>query len=45
VFIASAHYGTRASSALIVQADGRREFHERRFGPNGARLGEVRLKL
>lgn len=45
VFIASAHYGTRASSALIVRADGRREFHERRFGPNGARLGEVRLKL
>lgn len=45
VFIASAHYGTRASSVLIVQADGRREFHERRFGPNGARLGEVSLTL
>ena len=45
VFIRGTHYGTRASSALIVQADGQREFHERRFGPNGARLGEVRLKL
>ena len=45
VFIASAHYGTRASSVLIVQANGRREFHERRFGPNGARLGEVSLTL
>ena len=45
VFIRGGHYGTRASSALIVRDDGRREFHERRFGPDGARLGEVRLAL
>src|SRR5690606_13903199 len=45
VFIRGGHYGTRASSALIARDDGRREFHERRFGPDGARLGEVRLAL
>ncbi|MBO3277868.1 NRDE family protein [Pseudomonas schmalbachii] len=43
VFIASQNYGTRASTALIVQADGRREIVERSFGPCGAHLGEVRL--
>ncbi|SDO53720.1 NRDE family protein [Pseudomonas jinjuensis] len=43
VFIASQNYGTRASTALIVHADGRREMAERSFGPSGARLGEVRL--
>ncbi|WP_447754678.1 NRDE family protein [Pseudomonas nicosulfuronedens] len=45
VFIASPTYGTRASTALIVQADGRREMLEHSFGPSGARLGEVRLSL
>lgn len=45
IFIRSAHYGTRTSSALIVRRDGRREFHERRFGPHGARLGEVKLNV
>ncbi|WP_444437131.1 NRDE family protein [Pseudomonas sp. A6] len=45
VFIASANYGTRASSVLRVHADGRREFIERSFGPEGAHLGEVRLEL
>lgn len=45
VFITSVHYGTRASSVLLGHADGRREFLERRFGPGGARLGEVRLCL
>ena len=45
VFIASPNYGTRASTALIVQADGRREVVERSFGPSGAALGEVRLQL
>ncbi|MCY1416467.1 Transport and Golgi organization 2 [compost metagenome] len=43
VFIASQNYGTRASTALIVHADGRREIVERSFGPCGAHLGEVRL--
>lgn len=41
VFIASAHYGTRASTALIVEADGRQRMIERSFGVNGVQLGEV----
>lgn len=45
VFIASPGYGTRASTALIVNADGSCEFIERSFGPNGQRLGEVALAL
>ena len=45
VFIASPTYGTRASTALIVQADGTRLMVERSFGPYGGRLGEVELKV
>ena len=45
VFIASPTYGTRASTALIVHADGRREVREHSFGPSGARLGDVSLSL
>lgn len=45
VFIASPSYGTRASTALRVHADGSREIVERSFGPSGARLGEVSLVL
>jgi len=45
IFIASAHYGTRASTALIVAADGSRQLVERSYGPHGAQLGEVRLEL
>jgi len=45
VFIASQSYGTRASTALIVQADGTRVMVERSFGPYGGRLGEVVLKI
>lgn len=45
VFIASPHYGTRASTVLIVNADGRRQMIEHSFGPLGARLGEVELEL
>ena len=33
VFIASPSYGTRASTALIVNADGTRQMVERSFGP------------
>ncbi|MGY4533464.1 uncharacterized protein with NRDE domain [Pseudomonas sp. TE3786] len=44
VFIASRTYGTRACSALITQADGRRLLVERSFGPYGGHLGEVRLE-
>lgn len=45
VFIASPTYGTRASTALIVQADGSREMVERSFGPYGGHLGEVQIRL
>lgn len=45
VFIASQNYGTRASTVLIVEADGTRRLVERSFGPLGGRLGEVELLL
>ena len=45
VFIASPKYGTRASTALIVKADGSRVMVEQSFGPYGGRLGEVRLQV
>ncbi|WP_347902570.1 NRDE family protein [Pseudomonas purpurea] len=45
VFIASPSYGTRASTALIVQADGTRVMVERSFGPYGGHLGEVELRI
>jgi uncharacterized protein with NRDE domain len=44
IFIESRTYGTRACSALITQADGRRLLVERSFGPYGGHLGEVRLE-
>ncbi|EWC43221.1 NRDE family protein [Stutzerimonas stutzeri] len=43
IFIASADYGTRASTALIRHADGALEIVERSFGPPGL-LGEVRYR-
>jgi len=45
VFIASQNYGTRASTVLIVEADGRRRLVERSFGPFGGHLGEVELQV
>lgn len=45
IFIASPGYGTRASTALIVHRDGRRQLAERRFGPAGVVLGETRLEI
>lgn len=45
VFIASPTYGTRASTALIVQADGTRVMVERSFGPYGGHLGEVEINV
>ena len=45
VFIASPTYGTRASTALIVRADGSRWMVERSFGPYGGHLGEVEVRL
>lgn len=43
-FIASQTYGTRASTALITDAEGHWQMTERSFGPNGVTLGEVCLK-
>ena len=43
VFIASATYGTRASTALIIHANGSRVLAERSFGVDGEYLGEVTL--
>jgi uncharacterized protein with NRDE domain len=43
VFIASQSYGTRASTALVVQTDGTRRMVERSFGPYGGHLGEVEV--
>lgn len=45
VFIASPNYGTRASTVLIVNADGSRRLIERSFGPYGGRLGEVAVEI
>ncbi|WP_454841640.1 NRDE family protein [Pseudomonas hormoni] len=45
VFIASQSYGTRASTALIVHADGTRHLVERSFGPYGGHLGEVEVSI
>ena len=45
VFIASPGYGTRASTLVKVHADGSRQIRERRFGPDGVRLGDVSLLL
>ncbi|MGB4072632.1 NRDE family protein [Pseudomonas sp.] len=44
IFIASASYGTRASTALIVNANGSRLLAERCFGPHGNLLSEVYLE-
>jgi len=44
VFITGASYGTRASTVLVVDAQGRREMIERSFGPLGSVLGEVHLQ-
>ncbi len=39
-FITGDHYGTRTSTVLLVHASGDVFFHEKRFGPGGAALGE-----
>lgn len=42
-FIVGAHYGTRAMTWVEWHAGGRIEVGERRFGPEGVRLGETVL--
>ncbi|CAM3605915.1 NRDE family protein [Halomonas lysinitropha] len=44
-FIVGQEYGTRASTWLTWRADGGIEIGERRFGPQGVRLGESVLQL
>ncbi|PZS98579.1 hypothetical protein A7X99_11255 [Stenotrophomonas maltophilia] len=39
-FIRGDDYGTRASTVLLIDADGHGEIHERRFGPQGAPSGQ-----
>ena len=43
-FIRGEAYGTRASTIIAVDRDGRGFIVERRFGPNGAYAGETRLR-
>lgn len=43
-FIRGRDYGTRASTILAIDHDGRGWIHERRFGPDGVFLGETRLE-
>jgi uncharacterized protein with NRDE domain len=45
IFIATRSYGTLASTALLVKADGTRQLVERSYGPNGKHLGDVCLDL
>jgi uncharacterized protein with NRDE domain len=45
VFIASQNYGTRASTVLIVDDQGKRRLVERSFGPFGGHLGEINLEI
>jgi len=40
-FIRGETYGTRASTIIAVDHDGRGFIHERRFGPNGVFAGET----
>ncbi|MBS7662872.1 NRDE family protein [Pseudomonas lalucatii] len=44
IFIATRSYGTLASTALLVRADGSRQLVERRYGPLGVPLGETSLE-
>lgn len=39
-FIRGDDYGTRASTVLLIDADGHGEIHERRFGPQGVPSGQ-----
>ncbi len=42
-FIRGDDYGTRASTLLLIDHDGHGQMHERRFGAQGAFLGESRV--
>jgi hypothetical protein len=42
-FIRGDDYGTRASTVLLIDADGHGEIHERRFGPQGVAPGQSQV--
>ncbi|SFW54172.1 NRDE family protein [Luteibacter sp. UNCMF366Tsu5.1] len=44
-FIVGEHYGTRASTVILVDHEDRTAIIERRFGPHGAYLGESRADV
>lgn len=44
-FIRGVAYGTRASTVLLMGADGRARFIERSFAPGGAPAGEISLDI
>jgi uncharacterized protein with NRDE domain len=44
-FIRGQDYGTRASTVIAIDYDGRGFIHERRFGPHGRFTGETRLEI
>lgn len=44
-FIRGDDYGTRASTIILIDHDGRGAIHERRFGPQGAPAGDSQLEF
>jgi uncharacterized protein with NRDE domain len=44
-FIADEHYGTRASTVLLIGRDGSATFVERRYGPRGAAIGATEKRF
>lgn len=44
-FIVSPTYGTRSSTVLLIDAEGRAEFVERRFAPDGSATGTSRFTI
>lgn len=45
VFIRNATYGTRCSTVVLVDASGRGNIIERRFGPDGSTTGETAIEF
>jgi len=44
-FIRGDDYGTRASTIILIDAEGHGHIHERRFGPQGIATGEGRMDV
>jgi uncharacterized protein with NRDE domain len=45
IFVAGEHYGTRAVTAVLVDAHGRALLYERSYGPHGRYLSDARYEL